>query len=332
MRSEVPKFGLVQAQSVQDAINQLSKYGAGNARVISGGTDIISRMKNGISAHTPSVLIDISGLNLNYIKQDSGGVHIGATTLNSDVVANSATPALLSAAVGSIATLQLRNNSTIGGDILQEVWCPYLRNNYDCWRNGGNVCYGAIGDNRYYHSIFGGRLCYAVHAGDAAPALAALGAQATIQGPLGSRTISMGQLFPGISVVGGRVQEHTVDYNEILTEVYIPNQASGTMNGWYKVRDRGTWDFALASAAITTHVSGGTASNASIYLGGVDVVPHHATAAESALNGQSLSEATFAKVASAAVQDATPLTYGLGNSYRVDLTKGAVVSALRALA
>jgi len=332
LRTEVPKFGLVQATSVGDAINQLTKYGAGNARIVSGGTDIISRMKNGIAAHTPSYLIDISGLGLNYIKQDSGGVHIGSTTPNSDVVSNTATPSLLSAAIGSIATLQLRNTSTIGGDVLQEVWCPYLRNNYDCWRNGGNVCYGAIGDNRYYHSIFGGRLCYAVHAGDAAPALAALNAQATVQGPLGTRTISMGQLFPGISVVGGRVQEHTVDYNEILTEFYIPNQPSGTMSGWYKVRDRGTWDFALASAAVTAKVSGSTASNASIYLGGVDVVPHHASAAETALNGQSLSEATFTKVAAAAVQDATPLTYGVGNAYRVELTKGAVVNALRALA
>jgi xanthine dehydrogenase YagS FAD-binding subunit len=332
LRSEVPKFGLVQAQSVSDAINLLTQYGAGNARIISGGTDIISRMKNGINAHTPSYLIDISGLGLNYIKQDSGGVRVGSTTPNSDVVNSSTTPALLAAATGSIATLQLRNNSTIGGDVLQEVWCPYLRNNYDCWRNGGNVCYGAIGDNRYYHSIFGGRLCYAVHAGDVAPALSALNAQATIQGPLGTRTVSMDQLFPGISVVGGRVQEHTLDYNEILTEFFIPNPASGTKMGWYKVRDRGTWDFALASAAITVNMSGGTASNASVVLGGVDVVPHRSTAAQSALNGKSLSEATYSAVASAAVQDATPLTYGVGNSFRVELTKGAVVSALRALA
>jgi len=335
LRTEVPKFGLVQAQSVQDAINLLSKYGAGNARIISGGTDIISRMKNGIAAHTPNYLIDISGLGLNYIKQDSGGVHIGATTANSDVVnssvVNTAAP-LLASAVGSIATLQLRNNSTIGGDVLQEVWCPYLRNNYDCWRNGGNVCYGAIGDNRYYHSIFGGRLCYAVHAGDAAPAMSALGAQATIQGPLGSRTISMDQLFPGISVVGGRVQEHTVDYNEILTEFYIPNQPKGTKSGWYKVRDRGTWDFALASAAVTVNMSSGAASNASVVLGGVDVVPHRASAAESYLNGKSMSEDVYSGAGAAAVQDATPLTYGIGNAYRVELAKGAVINALRALA
>ena len=331
MRTEVPKFGLVQAQSVSDAVSLLTQYGAGNARIISGGTDILTRMKNGITFQTPTHLVDISGLGLSYIRQDSGGVHIGGTTPNTDVVNSAAVPHLLSDAAATIATVQLRNTGTIAGDVTQEVWCPYVRNNYSCWRNGGNVCYGAIGDNRYYHSIFGGRLCYAVHAGDVSSALMALGAQATIQGGSGRRTISMEQLLPGINVIGGRVQENTLDYNEILTEFYVPNPPSGTMMGWYKVRDRGTWDFALASAAIAVQVSGGKASNASVVLGGVDVVPHRASAAESALNGNSLTEDVFAKVAAAAVQDAQPLDYGMGNAFRVELAKGAVLNALRAL-
>ena len=288
-------------------------------------------MKNGISFQTPTHLVDISGLGLSYIRQDSGGVHIGGTTPTTDVVNSAAVPHLLSDAAATIATVQLRNTGTIAGDVTQEVWCPYVRNNYSCWRNGGNVCYGAIGDNRYYHSIFGGRLCYAVHAGDVSSAFMALGAQATIQGGSGSRTISMEQLLPGINVIGGRVQENTLDYNEILTEFYVPNPPSGTMMGWYKVRDRGTWDFALASAAIAVQVSGGKASNASVVLGGVDVVPHRASAAESALNGYSLTEDVFAKVAAAAVQDAQPLDYGMGNAFRVELAKGAVLNALRAL-
>lgn len=331
MRTEVPKFGLIQASSIGDAVNLLTQYGVGNARIISGGTDIITRMKNGITFQTPKYLIDISGLGLNYIRQDSGGVHIGSGTPNSDVVNSSMVPSLLANAAGSIATVQLRNTGTIGGDVLQEVWCPYLRNNYSCWRNGGNVCYGAIGDNRFYHSIFGGRLCYAVHAGDIAPALFALGASVTVQGPYGSRTVSMDSLLPGINVQTGIVKENTVDYNEIMTEIYVPNQPSGMKSGWYKVRDRGTWDFALASAAINVNMSSGSASNASVVLGGVDVVPHRAHAAEGALNGNALSEGVFANVAAAAVQDAQPLTYGLGNSFRVDLAKGAVLNALRAL-
>jgi xanthine dehydrogenase YagS FAD-binding subunit len=334
MRTEVPKFGLLVPQSVGEAVSMLTQYGAGNARVISGGTDIITRMKNGIAQHTPKYLIDISGLGLNYIKQDSGGLRIGSATPISDVVNSqvvaSAAP-LVAAAAGSIATLQLRNNGTIGGDVLQEVWCPYLRNNYPCWRNGGNVCYGAIGDNRYYHSIFGGRLCYAVNAGDIPPALFALNAQATVQGSSIGRTVSMDALLPGINVIGGRVQEHTVDYNEILTEFFIPNQPSGTKSGYYKVRDRGTWDFAMASAAITVNTSGGSVSNAHVVLGGLGVVPHRATGAEGALNGKALGESVYSAAAAAAVQDATPLDYGTGNAFRVELAKGAVVNALRAL-
>ena len=331
MRTEVPKFGLVQAQSVSDAVSLLTKYGAGNARIISGGTDILTRMKNGITFQTPTYLVDISGLGLNYIKQDGGGVRIGGGTPNTDVVNSTAIPHLLSEAAGSIATDPLSNTGTYAGDVTQEVWCPYVRNNNSCWRKRGNLCKGAIGEHTYSHSIIGGRLSYAVHAGDISSALMALGAQATIQGGSGSRTISMEQLLPGINVIGGRVQENTLDYNEILTEFYVPSPASGTMMGWYKVRDRGTWDFALASAAIAVQVSGGKASNASIVLGGVDVVPHRASAAESALNGNSLTEDVFAKGAPPAVQDAQPLDYGMGNAFRVELAKGAVLNAQRAL-
>jgi xanthine dehydrogenase YagS FAD-binding subunit len=339
MRTEVQQFGLLEPQSVEDAISMLSKYGK-NAAIISGGSDIISRNKNRIALHSFKYLVDISGLSeLKTFTHDSNGFTIGATTtLNTvatDPTINSAIP-VLSEAAGQAATLQIRNAGTMAGDVLQEVWCPYLRNDFDCWRNGGNVCYGAIGDNRFYHSIFGGRLCYANHAGDVAQALFALGATATIRGSTGTRTVSMSQLMPGISVIGGIVKENTVAQNEVLTQFHIPNPPSGQKSTYYKVRDRGTWDFALASAAVALNFSGSTVSSAHIVLGGVDVIPHVAHAAESYLSGKSISgsdaESVYAGAANAAVQDATPLTYGTGNSYRVELTRGAVKKALRSLA
>ncbi len=330
MRSEVTAFGYHKPSSLGDAISILSKYGQ-QAAVISGGTDIISRNKNKIKTHMYTHLVDISGLNLNYTNQKSDGWHIGAATLLNDVATNAQLPTVLSQAAGAVATLQIRNMGTMAGDVLQEVWCPYLRNDFACWRNGGNVCYGAIGDNRYYHSIFGGRLCYANHAGDVAQALFALNASATIHGPLGTRTVSMGQLMPGISVIGGAVKENTVGQNEVLSEFHVPNQPSGQKSTYYKARDRGTWDFALASAAIALNYSGSTVSNARIVLGGVDVVPRKATGAESYLNGKSLTETEFTNTANAALQNATPLTYGIGNSFRVEIAKGAVKKALRAI-
>ncbi len=333
MRTEVSKFGLHYPSSLSEAVSLLSQYGQ-QAAVISGGSDIISRNKNRIKLHMFTHLIDISGLNLGGITTNSGSFTIGATTsindlaTNSDI--NSAAPVLAQAA-GQVATLQIRNSGTVAGNVLQEVWCPYLRNNYNCWRNGGNVCYGAIGDNRYYHSVFGGRLCYANHAGDIAQALFALGATATIQGGLGQRTVSMDALMPGISVIGGVVKENTLAQNEILTQFNVPKPSSSQKSTYYKVRDRGTWDFALASAAVALNFSGSTVSSASVVLGGVDVIPHRAKAAESYLVGKSLSESVLTGAANAAVQDAQPLTYGTGNAYRVELARGAVKKALRTI-
>jgi xanthine dehydrogenase YagS FAD-binding subunit len=294
-------------------------------------------MKNRIASQMPSYLVDLSQLPLNYLNHNSdGSLSIGGTTPISTVVNDSTVQSnftVLSEAAGDIATLQLRNSATMAGDVLQEVWCPYFRNNFDCWRNLGNTCYGAIGDNRYYHSIFGGRLCYAVHAGDVAPALTALGATATIQSSTGSRTVSMEELIPGINIINGRVQENTVAYNEILTEFHVPAQPSGTVSTYYKVRERGTWDFALASAAVVLRMSGSTVSNASVVLGGVDVKPHRASGAESALIGKTLSPSVIANAGNAAVQDATPLSNAYyDNAYRVQIANGAVVSALNSLA
>jgi len=337
LRTEVSKFGLHEPTSLSEAVSLLSQYGP-EAAVISGGSDIISRNKNRIKQHMFTHLIDISGLSLSGITNNSNSIAIGATTpinqVATDPNVNSAMPVLAQAA-GQVATLQIRNVGTVAGDVLQEVWCPYLRNNYDCWRNGGNVCYGAIGDNRYYHSIFGGRLCYANHAGDIGPALTALGASATIQGSIGQRTISMNELLPGISVIGGVVKENTVGQNEILTQFNVPIPSSTSKSIYYKIRDRGTWDFALASAAVILDFSGSNISSASIVLGGVSVIPHRALAAESYLIGQSISgsnaEQVFTGAAKAAVSDATPLTYGTGNAYRMTLAQGAVKKALRAI-
>ena len=139
--------------------------------------------------------------------------------------------AQISAAVETlkrISSPELRNQSTIGGDIMQEVWCQYLRGEYSCWRNGGYICYGAIGDNSYYHCVMGGRLCYAVYPGDAAIGLIPFDARVKLATPAGIKEFSVEQLVPGDMMVDGRIQSHVVRYNEILTEVVIPPPKAGT--------------------------------------------------------------------------------------------------------
>ncbi len=335
--SEVPKFGYLQATSVDNAVSLLTKY-SGNARIIGGGTDILSQMKNNITALIPQYVVDISGIGLDYIKYSpSDGLRIGATKTVNDVSQDSNVInnfAALAQATGYIATPQIRNQATIAGNVLQEVWCWYVRNNYpSCWRNGGNVCYAAYGgDNRYYHSIFGGNLCYAVDAGDTAPALFALGAEATIVGPLGQRTVSMDELIPGVSVVDGKVKQNSLHYNEILTEFHVPSPAAGAKSAFHKVRDRGSVDFALASAAVSATFSGSTISKINLVLGGVGTTPIRATSAEQYLAGNQLTDGVISSAAQKALANATPLTTGTTNNFRVYLAQGAVKKALQAIA
>ncbi len=330
--NELAKFGYLQATSVSDAVSKLTSYG-GNARIYAGGTDILSQMKDGIDMLTPQYLIDISALGLDYVTfNQSDGLKIGATTNVSTVQAdpnvNQYYTALAQAVTGHPPGIA--NQATVAGNVLQEVWCWYLRNNYDCWRNGGTVCYAAAGgDNRYYHSVFGGNLCYAVNPSDVAPALFALNADVTVAGPSGNRTLTMDQLMPGVTIVDGRVTEKTLRYNEIVTEIHIPTPASGTQSAFFKVSDRHAIDFALASAAVSAVFSGTTISSARVVLGGVATTPLRAKAAESYLAGQQLTESVITEAAAKAVSGATPLTEGTGNAFRVYLAQGAVAKALR---
>lgn len=334
--SEVPKFGYLQATSAGDAVSLLTKY-AGDAKIIGGATDVLTLLKNGVQGVAPKYVIDINALGLDYVKYASGdGLRIGATATVSelasdpDVVSNYAA---LAQAAGHVGSPQIRNQATVAGNVLQEVWCWYLRNSYPgCWRNGGTLCYAAEGgDNRYYHSLFGGNLCYAINPSDLAPALFALGAEATITGPSGQRTVSMDTLMPGVTIMDGRVKENTVAYNEILTEFHVPAPSAGTKSAFYKVRERGSFDFSLASAAVSAQFNGSAVSSARLVLGAVANRPLRATSAEQYLAGKTLDEPTISSAADSALSGATPLGVGTGNNFRVFIAKGAVKNALRAI-
>ena len=332
--NEVPKFGLLTASTPAEAVSLLTQYGD-QATIVSGGTDLLYLMKNGVTYKTPNYVVDISSLPLNYIKYDAtDGLRIGATTPVSAIASDPNIAQyypVLSQAAATVAAPQIRNQATAAGDIIQDTWCWYLRNNYPCWQNGGNVCYGVLGDNRYYQSIFGGRLTFAVNPGDTPVAYFALNADVTVQGPNGTTNMPISQLLPGVAIVGGKVKENSLQHNEMVTEIHVPALPTNTVSSWYKVRARQSFDFALASAAAVLTMNGSTISAASLVLGGVDVAPHRATAAESYLVGQSLTTSTIQEAAAKAVEGATPLTTGTGNSFRVFLAQGAVSKALTLL-
>src|ERR1700731_1996371 len=240
--------------TTEEAIPILSQHGTETA-VYAGGTHLLIRLKNRLK-QAPTYLVDIKKIdNLRYIKEDAqGGVQIGAATKLAEIADSDLLKQrypMLVQAINMISSPELRNVSTLGGDLLQEVWCQYLRGGYSCWGNGGYLCYGAIGDNSYYHSAMGGRLCYAVYPGDAATALIPFDAKVKLATPSGVKELSMEQLVPGDMMVDGRIQSHVVRYNEILTEVVIPAPKPGLRASFEKLRPRGVWDFAMASLALS---------------------------------------------------------------------------------
>jgi xanthine dehydrogenase YagS FAD-binding subunit len=325
------EIAIYRPATAEEAIQILSHHG-NDAAVYAGGTDLLIRLKNRLK-QAPRYLVDIKKVSgLRYIRTDTGGgVRIGALTRLSDIVESELLAKqypMLVRAVGMISSPELRNASTLGGDLLQEVWCQYLRGGYACWRNGGYICYGAIGDNSYYHSAMGGRLCYAVYPGDAATALIPLDARATLATPTGPKELTIEQLVPGDMVVDGRIQSHVVRSNEILTEVRLPPVTPGARTWFEKLRPRGVWDFAMASLALNLQVEGDVVSDARVVFGGIAGKPFRDSAVEQTLTGQRLERSVTTQAIAASLAKAAPLKY---NAMKIEMARGLLNAGLESL-
>src|SRR3984885_842496 len=325
------QISIYRPKTVDEAVQILSSHGT-EAGVYAGGTDLLIRLKNRLK-QAPSYLVDIKTIdNLRYIKEDAQGrVQIGAATKLAEVADSELLKKrypMLVQAIGMISSPELRNASTIGGDLLQEVWCQYLRGGYSCWRNGGYLCYGAIGDNSYYHSAMGGRLCYAVYPGDAATALIPFAAQGTLATPAGPKTLTVEQLVPGDLLVDGRIQSHVVASNEILTEVVIPPPGPNVRASFEKLRPRGVWDFAMASLALSLQVRDNHIEDARVVFGGIAGKPLRERTVENFLKGKTLSADLGDQAVAIALANAAPLKY---NSTKIDMAKGLLASGLAKL-
>jgi xanthine dehydrogenase YagS FAD-binding subunit len=325
------KISIYRPSTIDEAIQILSQHGT-EAGVYAGGTDLLVRLKNRLQ-QAPTYLVDIKKIdNLRYIKEDANGaVQIGAATKLSEIADSGLLKQrypMLVQAVNMISSPELRNASTLGGDLLQEVWCQYLRGGYSCWRNGGYICYGAIGDNSYYHSAMGGRLCYAVYPGDAATALIPYDARVKLATPSGGKELWVEQLVPGDMLVDGRIQSHVVRYNEILTEVVLPAPKPGLRASFEKLRPRGVWDFAMASLAMTLQIRGNIIEDSRVVFGGISGKPLRETAVENFLKGKPLGEDLTAQAVSMALANAAPLKY---NATKIDMAKGLLASGLTKL-
>jgi xanthine dehydrogenase YagS FAD-binding subunit len=233
---------------------------------------------------------------------------------------------LLAMAAGKIGTPQLRNMGTIGGNLCQRPRCWYFRNNYPCYKHGGNVCYSATGENEF-HAILEGGPSFIVHPSDTAPALVALGASVRILSGGRERTVPIDKFF--VSPRQDPRRENILQPHEILTAVDVPNAPAGSKAVYVKEMVRETWDFATCSVAAMITVKEGMIEEARIVLGGVAPFPYRALKAEAALGNRRLDEAAATAAGEAAVDGARPLGQ---NGYKVPLTQAVVKRALLSLA
>lgn len=320
------RFEHVNATSVDEAVKLLS---AQNARAIAGGTDLLGVMKDQLLPTDRVVnLKTIPGLE--YIKEEGGELRIGALTrlaaIAADGVVAQKAPALTNAAT-LVASPQIRNMGTLGGNLAQKVRCWYFRDvdRADCYKRGGGFCYAVLGASDL-HAIFDGAACFAVQPSDTATALSALGATIVVAGPGGTKTVGVDDFFIGPHTDYAR--ETVLAQDELITEVRIPASALGQPSVFIKAAPRKSIDFARGAVAVLLTGSPVIAS-ARIALGGVAPTPHRATDAESYLAGKRLSADTIAQAAKLAANGAQPLA---SNEYKVQLVQGLVRSALTRLA
>ena len=302
-----------------------------NVRFIAGGTTLVDLMK--LNVETPAQLVDINRLPLDKIESmPNGGLKIGATVRNSDL-ANDATVkrdySVLSQAILAGASVQLRNMATTAGNLLQRTRCVYFRDPaMPCnKREPGSGCPAITGHNRMLAVLGTSDHCIATNPSDMCVAMAALEATIHIQGQKGSRVVPLADfhLLPGSTPD----RETVLEPGDLITHVELPPPKSGSKQFCLKLRDRASYEFALASAAVVLEIANGNVTSARIALGGVGTKPWRSPEAESALVGQRAETANFRKAAEAAMRDAKPQSE---NGFKIELAKRCLTHALETAA
>ena len=317
-------FKFTRAQDNNAAISLVTPR---ETKFVAGGTNIIDLMK--LNIEKPKQLVDINRLKLAAVETlPNGGMRIGALVKNSDLAYHPEVIKkypVLSEALLSGASAQLRNMASVGGNLLQRTRCPYFYDtSFPCnKRVPGSGCSAINGYNRNNAILGTSDKCIATHPSDMCVAMAALGAVVNVQGLKGSRVIPFGEfhLLPGKTPQ----YETTLRHDELITSVNLPALASSVKSHYLKVRDRASYEFALTSAAVIIDADGGKIKSARIALGGVGTKPWRSVAAEKVLTGVAMNEQSFRAAAEAALSEAKPYKY---NAFKIDLAKRTLVRAL----
>ena len=319
------KFSYQRAVSIKEAAEAA---GRADARILAGGTDLLGCLRDGVFQANRLVSLN----NIKELKgirsQPRGGWRIGALTTLTEIAEHPqirASYPVMAEAAASVATPQLRNQGTLGGNLCQRPRCWYFRGQFQCRRKGGDTCFAEAGESQY-HGIFGASQCYIVHPSDTAPALVALDAKVNILGRRGTRLVPISSFF--VLPKDSLVKENVLEPGEIVTEILLDAPPAGARSTYRKVRERASFDFALAGAAIVLVIAEGKVKTARVVLSGVAPVPWRSTEAEKAIIGKPLDATAVAIAAEAAVKGTMPMA---DNGYKVPLVRGILEEILTAL-
>ncbi|MFM1895503.1 MAG: hypothetical protein RLZZ385_577 [Pseudomonadota bacterium] len=323
----MPNMELYQPVQVEDALALADRL-AERGWLVGGGQDTYGWLKD--RAKSADALIDLSGIEaLRGIRETADGIEIGALTTLTEVAENALIRqryGLLADAAKVVASPQIRNIGTLGGNVSQDVRCWYYRRGLSCYRAGGNLCYADTpqGMNRE-HALFEGSRCVAASASDTAPALVALDAVMVIRNVRGERLVPAEEYFVGPA----RDIENTTVLRpgDILTAVRIPAAWANATFYFEKVADRNVWDFSLVNVAAAFRLNGSTIEDSRIVCGAVQATPRRVRNVEDAIRGQAKSEATAQSVAAMATEGARVLAH---NGFKVPLMQNLVRRAIAA--
>ncbi len=328
------QFELAVPTSLTEAIDFLpAKWdddGGREAMPLAGGQDLVTVLKEGI--HAPDRLVHLKGIaDFGGMKAGpAGGLIVGSMSKVAAVAKDQRIRSkwrALAEAAQSVASPQIRNQATLGGNLCQRPRCWYFRtSDAPCLKKGGYECFAYGGKNKY-NAIFGGGPSYIVHPSDIAPALQMLGAEVKTQSGVGSRVIPMQDLYtlPADSDV---TRETVLGPDELIESVELPALPSGLRTTYMKARERGSFDFALSAVALGVRLDGDKIAECRIVLGGVAPTPWRASAAEELAVGMKNEPEAWASIAKRALEGAEPLSE---NAYKVPLTEGLIEKAFRRL-
>jgi xanthine dehydrogenase YagS FAD-binding subunit len=325
IRDVMPAFELFQPTSIADTVGLLQRHQG--AWLMAGGLDSFDWLKDRIKR--PSVVVDLGGVaELRGIKEADGGVEIMANTSLTTITNHATVKAkfpLLAQAAGLVASPQIRNQGSIGGNVNQDTRCHYYRAGWPCYRAGGNICYAdtPTAVNRE-HAILEADRCVAVSPSDTAPALVALDAQMVVHNADGERLIAARNFFIGPWRDITRMT--ALDPGDLLVSIRIPGTFAGKTHYFEKVRDRQVWDFPLVNIASALSLSGTTIEDARLVVGGVAARPLRLAEAEDAIRGRARNEETARMAAEIAGRGAVTLRH---NAYKVPLMQNLVKRAIR---